>query len=82
MDMLIEVVGWIGALQVLMAYCLITFGKINGSNKLYQWLNLVGSFLLIINTIYLKAYPSAFVNIIWVFIALAGILGKQAHKPL
>jgi hypothetical protein len=48
----------------------------------YFFLNIAGSSLLIINTLYHHAMPSAMVNVVWVLIAVVAILGKnkQARK--
>ncbi len=40
----------------------------------FQLLNLGGAILLIINTAYYGAYPSTFVNIVWIGIGLVAIL--------
>ena len=77
--MFIEVLGWLGAVAVLWAFYLINSGKTDNKSKLYQWLNLAGAVFLIVNTVYLKAYPSAFVNIVWLFIAIYGLLKKDSR---
>lgn len=69
MSLFINIAGWLGAILILAAYFLISENKLKSSSAFYQILNLTGAILLIINTIYLGAYPSAFVNIIWVGIA-------------
>jgi hypothetical protein len=76
-EILAESCGWSGAICVLLAYYFISTGKVHKENRWYHMGNLVGAVLLIYNTLYLKAYPSAFVNVIWCFIALAGLLGKK-----
>jgi len=77
MILLIEILGWIGAIAVLLAFYLINSGKVTNAAKSYQWLNLIGAVFLIVNTMYLKAYPSAFVNVVWLIIALAGIFKRN-----
>lgn len=72
-----DICGWTGAICVLLAYYLISTGKVHKENRLYHVLNLLGAVLLIFNTIYLKAYPSAFVNVIWSFIAFAGLFSNR-----
>lgn len=67
---IINIIGWIGGIEVLVAYFLLSAQKIKGTGFAYQFLNLTGAIFLIINTMYLEAYPSAFVNFIWVGIAL------------
>lgn len=72
-----DLCGWSGAICVLLAYFLISTGKVDKDNTFYHVLNLLGAFLLIFNTVYLGAYPSAFVNVIWCFVALAGLWHKK-----
>lgn len=66
---IIDIIGWIGGLEVLLAYLLISINKVDARSFFYQFLNATGALLLIINTIYLGAYPSALVNIVWVMVA-------------
>jgi len=72
--MILETIGWIGAFCVLWAYFLISTGKVTNKSILFQWFNFIGAFLLIIYTITVKAYPSAFVNLVWLIIAVVGIV--------
>lgn len=74
MEILLNVLGWIGAFLLLLAYALISFKKLEADSETYQWLNIVASILLVINTIYYGAYPSSFVNATWTIIAFFAIL--------
>ena len=69
-DVLIDILGWIGAIALLVAYALISAKKVEGDSTGYQLLNLVGSILLILNTLYYGAYPSSFLNLFWIAVAL------------
>lgn len=71
-ELLIDILGWVGGAMVVVAYFLISSGKANAKSVLFQVLNLLGSIFLIINTYAKGAYPSAVVNVIWVGIALYG----------
>jgi hypothetical protein len=73
----IDVLGWIGAVAVLAAYLLVSANKIGGKSVTFQLLNLAGAALLIINTIALKAYPSAFVNVVWSGIAIYFLVKRK-----
>lgn len=75
--MIIEIIGWIGAGCVIWAYYLISSGRATNKDRVYQWLNMAGAALLIINTISLKAYPSAFVNVVWLVIAVLGLVKRK-----
>lgn len=73
MEFWINVLGWIGALQILTAYALISLKKVEGDSLVYQLLNIFGSILLVINTYYWNALPSTLVNAIWLIIALFAV---------
>lgn len=66
----VDLVGWLGAGLLLLAYGLVSFQKLRADSGHYQLLNAVGSCCLIVNTVYYRAYPSAFVNLIWIIIAV------------
>lgn len=70
MNLGVDILGWIGSVLLITAYILISRNKITAQDATYQWLNLIGSFLLIINTGFYGAYPSTAVNIVWVFIGI------------
>ena len=65
---MVNVLGWIGSVMLIAAYLLNSKQWLDAQSFSYQLLNVFGSILLIVNTIYWGAYPSAAVNIIWVFI--------------
>jgi hypothetical protein len=43
----------------------------------YQLLNIIGSVFLVANTIFYRAYPSSFVNVIWAGIAVFSIATRR-----
>lgn len=64
--------------MLLTAYAMVSFKKLRADSGYYQLLNAIGSCCLIVNTVYYRAYPSAFVNVIWILIAiLASIRGRS-----
>ena len=69
----IECAGWLGALLILGAYGLVTTGKLNARSALYQWMNIVGAVGFIINSGWNGAWPSAWLNIVWLAIGIYGI---------
>ncbi len=78
-DVLINILGWIGAIALLVAYALISARRVEGDSTGYQLLNLVGSILLMLNTLYYEAYPSSFLNLFWMGVALYAlrkVIGK------
>ena len=74
MKELIDIIGWIGSVEVIAAYGLNSYQKLKSDSLIFQLLNLTGAIFLIINTVYYHAYPSAFINVVWVVIASIALL--------
>jgi hypothetical protein len=70
---LIEIIGWSAAVMMLSAYLLLTHGRLSASSGAYQWLNVLAGGGFIINSGWNGAYPSAFLNVVWVTIGLYGV---------
>ncbi len=82
-ELLVEIVGWIGALLILSGYALLTSGRVTAQSPLYQWLNVVGAAGFIVNGLANQAYPSAGLNIVWMGIgavALWKIAGRRTSS--
>ena len=76
----VEAAGWIGAALILLAYLLLSMGKVTGQSPLYQGMNIVGAAGFIVNGWWHDARPSAVLNVIWMIIggvALWRILAKR-----
>jgi hypothetical protein len=61
---------------MLSAYLLLTMGKLSARSSLYQWFNILSGAGFIINSGWNGAYPSAFINVVWMFIGLYGVFGR------
>ena len=81
MNVIVNVISWLGSIAVVLAYGLVSRKKLDGGSRGYQALNLLGSAFLMVNTIYLAAYPSAAINIVWASIALASIVRPARKSP-
>lgn len=81
MTVLVDALGWVGMVLLLAAYGLLTAGRLRASGVRYQLANLVGGSLLMINTAYHGAWPSAALNLVWFGIGAIGIhQGLLAHR--
>ena len=67
-EIAVEVVGWGGASLILLAYLLLSMGKLTGQSALYQWMNVVGAAGFTVNGWWHGALPSAALNVIWMLI--------------
>jgi hypothetical protein len=73
MTYVVEAVGWTGAVMLLLAYGLLSAGRVGGQSPAYQVMNILGAVGLIVNSGWNGAYPSAAVNVIWLAIGLAAL---------
>jgi len=73
-NLLIEIVGWIGAALVVMAYFLVTYKKLDRESKIYHGMNLVGGLLAGVNAAINQAYPSTAINVMWGVVAIYGLI--------
>ena len=72
-----DAIGWAGAAALLIAYAMVSSKKLEGDSTAFQFLNIVGSLLLAVNTVFYRAYPSSFVNMIWIGIAVFSIATRK-----
>ena len=64
----VEIVGWGGAVLILLAYLLLSAGRLTGQSLAYQVMNVLGAAGFIINGWWHRAIPSATLNVIWLLI--------------
>jgi hypothetical protein len=79
-EIVVEVVGWTGASLILLAYLLLSAGKLTGQSLVYQGMNVIGAAGFIVNGWWHGALPSAVLNVIWMLIggiALWRILARR-----
>ena len=65
---LVEIAGWSGAALILMAYLLLSAGRLTGQSLTYQGMNVVGAAGFVINGWWNGALPSAVLNVLWILI--------------
>lgn len=80
MDVLIEIMGWIGSVLIVGSYALNITGRLEATHKLYVLANILGGLFFVVNTYFHQAYPSMFVNIVWVIIAIVMLSKKDKNK--
>lgn len=80
MNLIIDILGWIGSIEVVAAYGLNSSQRITSDSLTFQLLNLTGAIFLIINSIYKQAYPFTFINSVWTIIAIVAIIGIWKKK--
>lgn len=73
--MLVEIVGWAGSLGVLLAYALLSAGRVTARSLVYQLMNIGGAAGMAINGWAHGALPSVFNNVIWMGIGVFALAG-------
>jgi hypothetical protein len=79
-EIAVEVAGWVGAGLILLAYLLLSVGRLTGQSLTYQGINVVGAAGFVINGWWHGAIPSAALNVLWLLIgavASARILRRR-----
>jgi hypothetical protein len=69
-ELIVDVLGWVGTVLYLIAYALISSRKVEGDSVLYQGMNILAGILLVANTFYWRAFPSLALNLVWIGIGL------------
>jgi hypothetical protein len=81
LKIVIEIVGWAAAAMMVSAYVLLTTGRLSSVSPTYQWLNVLAGAGFIVNSGWNGAYPSAFLNVVWIAIGLYGLFRGPRLKP-
>ena len=81
MKITIEIIGWTAAAMMLSAYMLLTSGRLSSRSSVYQWLNVLSGAGFIVNSGWNGAYPSAFLNLIWMAIGFYGLFRGARAQP-
>lgn len=77
--MIFDILGWIGMIMMLIAYGLLSTGKIeNGKN--YQILNLLASMFMAIGLFPTKAWFSFTLQVAWGLIAIISMMKMSKKK--
>jgi len=69
-----EILGWYGAVAIILAYVLVSFSIISPQSILFQILNGTGAVGIVIISLHKKAYQPAILNILWALVALIAII--------
>ena len=72
-ELVVEIVGWSGALLILAAYLLLSMGRLTGQSRAYQWMNVVGAAGFVVNGWWHGALPSTSLNVVWMAIGIVAL---------
>lgn len=80
MELLIDILGWIGSVEVLLAYGFNVANKLKSNSLAYILLNLTGGIFLIIYSFYYSAFANTFINVVWAVVAIGAMVGYIRKK--
>ncbi len=78
--MLIQIIGWAGAVLVILAYVLVTSDRLEGESRLYQVLNLFGAIGVGMSVFEQKAWPALAIQVVWGVVAIMALLNGGGVK--
>ncbi len=73
MGLFVEIAGWAGAALILLAYLLLSMGRLTGRSAMYQAMNVVGAAGFVVNGWWHRALPSASLNVVWALIGAVAL---------
>lgn len=65
-----EAVGWFGAISLMSAYMLNSFGLISSHSIMYQLMNIIGALCIIYISYKKQVYQSVVLNLMWLAIGI------------
>ncbi len=79
--MVLELFGWLGTSLFVIAYYLVSCGKMKVDGRPYQLMNLVGAVAVGASVLPKHAWPAFALEVIWGGIALTALLRINFLKP-
>ncbi|MBL7863263.1 MAG: hypothetical protein JNK10_00205 [Cyclobacteriaceae bacterium] len=80
MQLMIDIMGWVGSVLVIAAYGLNSYQKLASDSLAFLALNFTGGVLLIIYSAFHGAFANTFINVVWVIIAVPALIRYFARK--
>lgn len=78
---MVEILGWIGAIGLLLAFTLSSLGRMDNRGVPYHILNFLCAGMLIYNAWMNQALPFVAINIFWVLVSSYTLLQLLVLKP-
>jgi len=79
--LLVDTAGWLGAAALLLAYGLVSTGRLRGGSTGFQLLNLGGAAGLLANGVHHGAWPSVALNGVWLAIGVLALVRLRQESP-
>ena len=77
----VDVLGWAGAVVILVAYGLLTVGRWRAESLRYQLANALGAAALLVWAVSITAWQSALLNAVWAVVGVVGLVRLWRREP-
>ncbi len=77
-----DVIGWIGAVGILVAYGMLTADRWESSALTYQATNAVCAGALLIWAVSIRGWQSALLNGVWMLVGVLGVVRARRAAPV
>lgn len=77
---MVILIGWVGAGLLLLAYGLLSIGKLQAQSLKYQGMNILASIMLIASAVYSQAWPFVVINSVWAVVGIAAVIRLYINK--
>ncbi len=78
--MIFNIIGFVGAAAIVVAYALLQFGRLQAQQRLYSALNAVGAMLILISLAVEPNWPSIAIESFWLLISVVGLLRAKKSE--
>jgi hypothetical protein len=79
MKLAVDVIGWAAALLIIVAYALLSAGRLKAESLAYHLMNILGAAGFVVNSGWNGALPSAAMNVVWMGIGAYALF--QHRRP-
>lgn len=80
MEITVTILGWMGVTFCTLGFLLLNTKMLNFDSWIYQAINILGGFGLVVSALYFHDLPNITSNSIWIIIALYGLLKPYLYK--
>ncbi len=77
MQIILEILGWIGTFLIVWAYYLISTKKLDFTSKTYHYLNLFGAIGVGVNVLYKQSWPAVALEVVWISITVMALIKNK-----
>lgn len=81
MPQLLTAIGFLGVIIVLLAYALLTVGKLKGDDWRYPVLNIVGTLGIVASLFAQFNLPSMVTQLMWIAVSIIGLMRIARKRP-